>query len=238
MSDSSSLPVDVPAELNPAPIPPSGDSSEVKESTTSHSSAPEASRKSGPFETGLPEEDAEELAWHKATLIAEEDIRERVTIPAEFLARQLWSPFSSLSDPPSSVLSANVVGHIAFPPVVLARARGALANAFSSSSQLSSVPPRPGRTPQPSSGNDSEGTGSSRESSQSSGPLTEPVVTLFCPFDHTAGVIDTLVRSIALGERADVLVLDALMFAQNKDLGPGQSICPRCCHHLTNHFRL
>jgi hypothetical protein len=77
--------------------------------------------------------------------------------------------------------------------------------ALSSSSQLSSVPPPPAST-------------AAKE------PLPEPIVTLFCPFDHTAGVIDTLVRRTAVNVQADVLVLDSLMFAQGKDtsLGPGQ----------------
>jgi hypothetical protein len=172
----------------------------------------EVSKNLDPFETSLPEEDADELAWHKATLAAEEDIRERVTIPAEFPARHLWSPSSPPSDPSCLALGYDLAGHIMIPPVVLAQARAAVSNALSSSSQLSSVTP-------PSA------------SAAEKKPLPEPVVTLFCPYDHTAGVIDTLVRRIATSEEADVLVLDSLMFAQGKDtsLGPG-----KCCSQLTD----
>jgi hypothetical protein len=205
MSDSSSSSlISTPAKID---VVPENSSDEAKELTGSDASTPdpEAPKKSDPFDTGLPEEDDDELAWHKATLIAEEDIRERVTIPAEFPARHLWSPSSSPSDLSCPALGANPSSPIIIPPVVLAQAHAALFDALSSSSQLSSDPPRPAST-----------TEKKRRS--------EPIVTLFCPFDHTAGVIDALVCKIATSEGADVLVLDSLMFAQGKDtsLGPGQ----------------
>lgn len=199
MSDSSlTSPINIPPEIDASSgASPGG----VEECTVSDVSSLEVPQNSDPSEIGLPEEDADELAWHKATLILEEDIRERVTIPAEFPARHLWSPFSSLSYPSSPAWSANIADHIILSPVVLAQASAELSNALSPSSQLHR-PTSPGAEE----------------------PLPEPVITLFCPFDHTAGVIDTLVNRIAASERADVLVLDSLMFAQGKDtsLGPGQ----------------
>jgi len=181
----------------------------------------------GPFETGL-HEDADQMAPHNATLIAEEDIRERVTIPAEFIAKHLWSPFSSPFDPSPPALTTHLKGRINFPPAVLAQARAALSNALFPSSQLYSVPSQPAPTPvpQPASGSDSNKGDWGYEEPQSPHVPNlerpcEPVVTLLCPFDHTAGVIDGLVHTVALSEQAEVLVLDALMFAQSNDLGPG-----------------
>lgn len=162
-----------------------------------------------PFEIALPEEDASELEWHKATLIAEEDIRERVTIPTAFASRHLWSPLSP-SDP-SSALNVRLADCITFPPIVLAEARRALFNALAPSTQLSSVPARP------------KDRAEKASSAPKRDPLPEPIVTLFCPFDNTADIIDALVINIALSQGADILVLDALMFAQGEgsSLGPG-----------------
>ena len=181
-------PSDVLAEFGPVSEPSSG---EVEWSTLSNSSTGEAGKKSDPLEIG-PCEDGDPMAQHKAALVTEEDICERVAMPAKFAAKHLWSP----SDLSSSALGANLADHITLPPIVLSQARLALSHALSSSLDESS-------------------------SASNLDTFPEPIVTLFCPFDHTAGVIDTLVRSIALSERADVLVLDALTFAHNNDLGPG-----------------
>jgi hypothetical protein len=164
-----------------------------------------------PFEIALPEEDASELEWHKATLIEEEDIRERVTIPTAFASRHLWSPLSPSSDPSSSALNVRLADCITFPPIVLAEARRTLFNALAPSTQLSSVPARP-TTPK-----------DKASSAPKQGPLPEPIVTLLCPFDNTADIIDALVINIALSQGAEILVLDALMFAQGEgnSLGPG-----------------
>lgn len=177
---SSSFPIHTPDKIN---VSPETSSDEVEESTDSDDST--------------SEEDEGEFARHKSTPIAEE-----VTIPPEFPARHLWSPFSLSSCASFHALGASPADHIIVPPIVLAQAHDALSNALSSPSQLSSVTPRPA----------------------SKKPLPEPIVTLFCPFDHTARVIDTAVRRVALNVRADVLVLDSLMFAQGKDttLGPGE----------------
>jgi hypothetical protein len=173
-----------------------------------------------PFGIALPEEDESEMAWHKATLIAEEDIREQVTIPAEFAARHLWSPSSSPSDASSFALDVHLADHVTFPPILLAEARETLLKALAPSAQLSSVAARP--APEPSSAT-SKNDAAKAPSQPNSHPLPEPIVTLFCPFDHTAGIIDALVCNLALGQHADVLVLDALMFAQGgaSSLGPG-----------------
>ena len=167
-----------------------------------------------------PGENADRMEPDKATLVAEEDIREQVTIPAEFLDRHLWSP-SDLSSPALNAAPANC---ITVSPFVVAQACAALFNALSPSSQLSSVPPRPAPAPPapaPQSTSDNKEEKKEGEGSPKPDPLPEPVVTLYCPFDHTAGVIDALVRSIAQSEQADVLVLDALTFTHNNDLGPG-----------------
>lgn len=207
MSHPPSSPVEALSEFDPVPEPSSG---EVESSTLSNSSAGEAGKKSDPLDIGPCEGDGDRTARHKAAPVAEEGIHERVTIPEKFAAEHLW-PLSDLS---SSTLSANLAGHITLPPIVVSQARLALSHALSPLSQLSNVPLR--STPEPTM------LGGSDESSSVSNldPFPEPVVTLFCPFDHTAGVIDTLVRSIAQSERADVLVLDALMFTHNNDLGP------------------
>lgn len=176
----------------------------------------------GPFETGL----CENAAPHNATPIAGEDICERVTIPAGFMVKYLWSPYSLPSDPSPPALSTHLTGRINFPPVVLAQARAALSNALSPSSQLYNVPSQPAPTPAPQPDSDLDSDLDMEDESQSSHAPNiehpcEPVVTLLCPFDHTAEVIDALVHAVALSERAEVLMLDALMFAQNNDLGPG-----------------
>ena len=196
MADPSSNPsIDIPAPINAEPESPSSDETQPSNESAC-TSAPGVSPTS---ETDLPEGNPDNLARHHTTLVVEEDIHERVTIAAEFPVRHLWSPFSTSSGPSFAALAAD---HIIFPPIIRARAHAELAEALSSSSQLSSVTPRP----------------------DSASPPKEPVITLYCPFKHTAGVIDALVCSMAVSERADVLVLDSLMFAQGKDssLGPGQ----------------
>jgi len=210
MSHPPSPPVEALTEFDAVPEPSSG---EVESSTLSNSSAGETGKKSDPLDIGPCEGDGDQTAPHKAAPAAEEGIHERVTIPEKFAAEHLW-PLSDLS---SSTLSANLAGHITLPPIVVSQARLALSHALSPLSQLSSVPSRstPEPTPQSMLGGSDESSSVSKLD-----PFPEPVVTLFCPFDHTAGVIDTLVRSIAQSERADVLVLDALMFTHNNDLGP------------------
>jgi hypothetical protein len=182
-----------------------------------------APKTSDPAEVALPDEDEAEQAWHKATLIAEEDIREQVTIPAEFAAKYIWSPFLPAAESSSSTLGAHPVSHVIIPPALLADTHAALSTALSGTTQLASVPPKPA-PPAPTDSSSSTAPADPPAPPPEPEPLTEPIVTLFCPFDNTSGVIDTIVSGVGLSQRADVLVLDALMFAQGEagPLGPGE----------------
>lgn len=218
-----------PIEVETTPAPVVADSPAVKtddkESTAPDADATKEDTKEkekekepvDPLTINLPDEDDSELTWHKTTLIQEEDIREAVTIPAAFAAQYLWSPTA----PPSSSESTKIPGthpssHVVIPPALLADTHAALSTALSSATQLASVPPKPSSTT----------SSPSDVAPPDPEPLPEPVVTLFCPYDNTAGVIDTIVSGVGLSQRADVLVLDTLMFAQGEagPLGPGE-----CC---------
>lgn len=193
--------------------------------TETDSSATTASNTSEPAQVALPDEDEAEQAWHKATLIAEEDIRERVTIPAEFASKYIWSPFVPAAELSSSTPGAHPVSHVIIPPALLADTHAALSTALSGATQLASVPPKPTPPPAALAGSSSSTAPADPPPPPSEPePLTEPIITLFCPFDNTSGVIDTIVSGVGLSQRADVLVLDALMFAQGEagPLGSGE----------------
>jgi hypothetical protein len=71
--------------------PASSSSSSVMPAATDADSTTTAPKTSDPAQVALPDEDEAEQAWHKAALIVEGDIRERVTIPAEFAEKCMWS---------------------------------------------------------------------------------------------------------------------------------------------------
>lgn len=239
-------------DATPTPPQPSTSAATVVTPDTTTEPAPAAAAEpADPAQTALPEEDEGELAWHKATLIAEEDIRERVTIPAAFAAKYLWSPSvpapkspssdesSSSSSSPSSSLEASSsstrlpgqhpTSHVNIPPALLADAHAALSTALSSATQLASVHPKP-PPPPPAPAKVVEGTTPAAPADPvvpaEPEVLTEPIITLFAPFDNTASVIDTIISGVGQSQRADVLVLDALMLAQGEagPLGSGKSL--------------
>ncbi|KAF8323926.1 hypothetical protein DL93DRAFT_2070047 [Clavulina sp. PMI_390] len=180
-----------------------------------------------PSQVTLPDEDAAELAWHKQTMLAEEDIREKVTIPSAFAAKYLWSPFVAATTEESTRLpGAHPINHVTIPPALLADAHAALSSALSSSTQLAAVHPKPPPPPEPSSSTTKdEPAPTSTDPPPEPEVLTEPIITFFCPYDNTALVIDTIVSGVGQSQRADVIVLDALMLSQGEagPLGPGMS---------------
>ena len=221
MSDPSSNPPSSDAAVTDATSAPS---TATPLATDADSSAAAASNTSDPVQVALPDEDEVEQAWHKATLIAEEDIRERVTIPTEFATKHIWSPFVPATESSPSTAGAHPVSHVNIPPALLADAHAALSTALSSATQLASVPPKPAPAPTPSDSSSSTTTVDPPTPPSDPEPLNEPIITLFCPFDHASSVIDTIVSGVGLSQRADVLVLDALMFAQGEagPLGTGE----------------
>lgn len=235
MSDpSSSAPASDPVVADAAPASESSTTPAVVSDTNSSSSTAPTSKVTDPAQVALPDEDDNEQAWHKATIIAEEDIRERVTIPVAFANKYLWSPLVAAPEPSSSstdpVLGAHPTSHVVIPPALLADAHAALSTALSNSTQLASVHPKPSPPPAPAAS--TESTTDSTTPATPADPvvpaepevLTEPIVTLFCPFDNSAAVIDTIVSGVGQSQRADVLVLDALMLSQGEagPLGPGE----------------
>jgi hypothetical protein len=226
MSDPSSNPPSSDTAVTDATSAPSSAAAATPLATDGDSSAAAASNTSDPVQVTLPDEDEAEQAWHKATLIAEEDIRERVTIPAEFATKHIWSPFVHATESSPSTAGAHPVSHVIIPPALLADAHAALSTALSSATQLASVPPKPTPAPAPAPVDSSSSAAPVDPPSPPSDPepLNEPIVTLFCPFDHASDVIDTIVSGVGLSQRADVLVLDALMFAQGEagPLGAGE----------------
>lgn len=199
------------------------------ESTTTESSPAPADAttatdpilKEGPVreaaEIVLPEEDESERQWHKLTLIEQEDIRERVTIPAAFAEKYLWSPSSSKST--SSPTSTPLSNAVTIPPGLLADAHAAVVNALSQKSQLASLPPKPVTAPTTDGEPATTIAAAASDPPPDPDPAVEPIITLYCPFDNTPGVLDSIVSGLGASQQADVLVLDALMFAQG-EVGP------------------
>jgi hypothetical protein len=183
----------------------------------------------------LPAEDESELAWHKTTLIDEENIKERVTIPKAFAAKYLWASRSSPkeSDDKLSFVASVLSNKVEIPPSLLADAHAAIGDALSTKSQVASIPPKPAPVLPSTSTTSADGatpiadSPAPADTSASTNPLpvsdpepaVEPIITLYSPFDNTPAVLDSIVYGVGTSQGADVLVLDALMLAQG-EVGP------------------
>lgn len=178
-----------------------------------------------PDQIALPLPDSDERSFHDETLAIEEERREHASIPPSFTAKYLWlASERSMSSPSAS-------DPYGIPDTLQAEARAAIQNAFSLESQTASIATAPPCEPwrESSFRNDESPTPSSPlfgERLRSDKPIIdEPIVTFFCPYDYTSGVIDTLVQSVGESEGCDVVVLDPIFLAQGSDgpLGAGTS---------------
>lgn len=193
-----------------------------------------------PFQVPLPTPDLEEVDWHHSTLLEMEEARERFVFSESFIVN-----FVSTSQTTPRVLSSTTP-RIALPNSLLLEARTAILHALSDEVQISSIasPLRPPPL-----------LGSqyiySKYETAAVGPTPlierlridkavaeEPMVTLFCPYDHASGVIDSIVQSVAESEGIELEVLDSIVFAQGRDgpLGDGEWLIRATWYHCSSHL--
>lgn len=190
-----------------------------------------------PADVALPRADTDEGNFHDETLLEEEELHERISIPSSFAARYLHLHSASASEPSNSSSSPSTPKP-SLPSSLLLEAQAAIQSAFSLETQIASIASAVDTSSHPKLGQEY----SFRYDESASAPspsltfkerldddrpmFDEPIITFYCPYDHTPGVIDTLVESVGESEGCDVLVLDPVVLAQggNGDgpLGAGE----------------
>lgn len=203
------LPVAEPSQV-PLPLPDSDETDFHNETLVD-----EKRRKlliADPSQAPLPHLDSEEIRFHNQTLLIEEERQAHFSIPSSFAAKYIWG-YSDSSPPVQNAC------HL--PDSIRFEGRAAIKSAFSLEAQINSVaagiPPNEPTHDSPF-GHDSSPflpTRLPKERLRCDRPIAdEPIVTCFCPYNNTAEVIDSLVRSVAECEGCDVLVLDTIVLAQ------------------------
>lgn len=198
-----------------------------------HSPAPDPQRPARPVDEWAT---APPLPLDQSALFAQEEVLEPITIPTRFAAKYLWSPSAlgtESAEKPISPPGAFSTNHIILPPGLLAEANDALFTALSISTQLASVHPKTPPLPPPLLVQPPAGVNMQWSPPPSPprihSPLpgsnipTEPIVTIFAPFNNATSAVDAIVRDIGQSQQADVLVIDALTLAEGEagPLGPG-----------------